>query len=146
MLNQRRAFSGEYAFMSNMTKVSVVYEGIEYQSTENAYQAAKTVDLELRETIRQMEPIEAKKASRKLLIRSDWDEVKYDIMYDLQKQKYSNEDFKRQLLATGDMELVEYNYWHDNYWGSCTCPRCNDNGKNMLGKILMEIRALLRDS
>ena len=28
------------------------------------------------------------------------------------------------LIATGDIELVEKNNWHDNFWGDCSCLRC----------------------
>lgn len=43
------------------------------------------------------------------------------------------------LLATGDEEIVE-NACGDDYWG---CG-ADGTGKNMLGKILMETRAILR--
>lgn len=50
------------------------------------------------------------------------------------------------LLGTGSSELEEGNSWHDNYFGNCYCPACqNIKGKNMLGKILMEERAWLRE-
>lgn len=40
-------------------------------------------------------------------------------------------------------EIVEGNYWHDNYWGNCTCDKCkNIEGQNKLGKILMKIRMM----
>jgi predicted NAD-dependent protein-ADP-ribosyltransferase YbiA (DUF1768 family) len=38
------------------------------------------------------------------------------------------------------MELVEYNYWGDLYWGVC-----RGEGENHLGRILMEIRSEIRD-
>jgi hypothetical protein len=47
------------------------------------------------------------------------------------------------LLSTGDMELTESNWWHDNFWGVCTCNKCKD-GENNLGKILMDIRLNLK--
>lgn len=48
------------------------------------------------------------------------------------------------LLSTGTRPLVETNHWHDNFWGDCTCTRCaNIRGKNMLGKLLMELRGSL---
>ncbi len=38
-------------------------------------------------------------------------------------------------------EIVEYNHWHDNFWGDCLCDRCKHiDGENMLGKMLMAIR------
>lgn len=41
-------FRGNYAFLSNFAPFSVFFEGVYYPSTENAYQAAKTTNLELR--------------------------------------------------------------------------------------------------
>ena len=47
------------------------------------------------------------------------------------------------LDMTGLEEIVEGNYWHDNYWGNCTCDKCkNIEGQNKLGKILMKIRMM----
>ena len=44
------------------------------------------------------------------------------------------------LLATGGEELIEGNWWHDNFFGVCTCGPCDGKGKNNLGKILMRVR------
>ena len=48
------------------------------------------------------------------------------------------------LLATGEEELIEGNYWHDTCWGVCNCAKCGDKGENRLGKLLMEVRTLYR--
>jgi predicted NAD-dependent protein-ADP-ribosyltransferase YbiA (DUF1768 family) len=50
----------------------------------------------------------------------------------------------RIFLLTADLEIVENNYWHDNFWGSCTCSRCGRKGENNLGKILMSVRQELK--
>ena len=43
-----------------------------------------------------------------------------------------------------DIMLIEGNYWHDNYWGNCLCPKCKEiEGQNQLGKILMKVRSTL---
>ena len=45
------------------------------------------------------------------------------------------------LLATDEIELIKGNYWHDNYWGACSCQACSHKEKNnYLGQILMGIR------
>jgi ribA/ribD-fused uncharacterized protein len=51
----------------------------------------------------------------------------------------AHDELKKLLLSTGNEKLVE-NAPKDAYWG---CGR-NGNGKNMLGKILMETRKALR--
>lgn len=62
-------------------------------------------------------------------------------MEEILKCKFSNENLEKKLLATGDTELIEGNYWHDNFWGQCYCSRCKYIiGHNHLGKLLVKIR------
>ncbi|MER9769008.1 NADAR family protein [Mesorhizobium sp. M0189] len=76
----------------------------------------------------------------KLFRRNDWDDVKVGIMRDILRAKAAQHEYvHRKLLATGDRELVE-NSWRDAWWGIGP----NGDGKNMLGKLWMEVRAELR--
>lgn len=123
-------------------KVVVFLDGMEFDCTENAYQAAKTLDMELRSKIAKMTPFEAKKywIGKESQIRENWDNIKLFILRDLNFQKYRNSPTLRQmLLDTGDATLEEGNTWGDTYWGIC-----DGVGQNHLGKILMEIRETLR--
>uniref|UniRef100_UPI00345E83CD NADAR domain-containing protein n=1 Tax=uncultured Duncaniella sp. TaxID=2768039 RepID=UPI00345E83CD len=52
-----------------------------------------------------------------------------------------NPALAEKLIATGDAELVEGNYWHDTVWGVC-----DGVGENHLGKILMRVREELKNS
>ena len=52
-----------------------------------------------------------------------------------------HEYVRRKLLATGDRELIE-DSWRDDFWGWGP----NRDGKNMLGKLWMEVRDELRAS
>ena len=61
-------------------------------------------------------------------------------MRDLLVQKFGSGQLREKLLATGDAELVEENTWGDTFWGVC-----NGRRENMLGTLLMDIRALLRE-
>lgn len=62
-------------------------------------------------------------------------------MYEICLAKFTQHEFlKEALLATGDSELIEGNTWRDYFWGVC-----NGKGQNKLGKILMRIRAELRN-
>lgn len=137
-----KEFQGNYRFLSNFYSVPIEYEGLIYFSTEAAYQAAKTLNQNERLTISQLPtPGEAKRMGRRITLRSDWEQVKDQIMYDICKIKFSFSDLKRLLLGTGNQELIEGNGWHDNYWGNCMCGHCkNIEGQNKLGKILMRIR------
>ena len=131
---------GQYSYMSNYHLVPIIYEGVEYPSTENAYQAAKSLDPEIRKQFINITPSEAKKLGKKIPMRSDWDDVKYQVMLDICTYKFSNNsDLKEALLSTRDKYISEENHWNDTYWGVC-----NGIGQNNLGKILMGIRENLR--
>lgn len=130
------SFKGEYAFLSNFQRCRVQFEGEEYISTEHAYQAAKTLIPEERETVRLCgTPGQAKGLGNKCTLRPDWEEVKLGVMRDLLVQKFAYPDLRAKLEATGNQELVEGNYWNDTYWGVC-----KGVGTNWLGRLLMEIR------
>lgn len=122
----------------------IMLESMMFDCTENAYQAAKTLDLHIRENISQMSPYEAKafweNTENKQYLRSDWNDVKLDIMRDLLEQKFlGHPELGKMLRDTGDALLEEGNTWGDTFWGVC-----NGQGKNNLGKLLMEIRTQLK--
>ena len=134
--NEIPYFDDEYAFLSNFYPCPVTYEGITYPTNEHAFQAAKSLDNSQREKIKnEKTPSRAKFAGRRVQLRTDWESVKIDIMYQICKEKFKNEELKEKLLATGDKILIEGNTWNDDFWG-----KCSDNGKNNLGIILMKIR------
>ena len=139
-------FDGKYRFLSNFASSKLVYDGIEYPTVEHAFQAVKTLDIEERKAIAKLPtPGEAKRAGRRVNLRSDWEKVKDGIMYDILKEKFKDPELKAKLLATGDEYLEEGTTWHDNYWGNCYCDKCkNVEGKNTLGKLLMKIREELK--
>ena len=134
-------FDGEYRFLSNFFASSVVLDGEEYPSVEHAYQAAKTLVHSEQQQIKLAEtPGKAKRLGRRVTLRSDWENVKIDVMARLVKQKFvSHSELTTKLLATGEAYLVEFNNWHDSFWG------CSDGyGENHLGQILMQTRNELR--
>lgn len=132
-------FRGEYAFLSNFYSAPVVYDGLKYQNNEAAFQAAKTFGTQ-RERFTNISPSYAKKIGRHVPLRSDWEDVKFDVMYDIVKAKFTqNEDLKRKLLDTEGYYLEEGNNWGDKIWGVV-----NGVGENHLGKILMRVRNELK--
>lgn len=133
------SFEGDYRWLSNFWPCQVEFEGIKYPSTENAYQAAKILNPQQRLEFCNITPGKAKKMGRFLKCRTDWNEVKLGIMEDLNRQKYSQPEFRAKLLATGDAEIIEGNTWGDTFWGVC-----KDVGQNHLGKIIMAIREQLK--
>lgn len=135
-------FEDEYAFLSNFYPSPFTHDGIEYPTNEHFFQAMKTTDLELRKAIAAAKtPGVAKRMGRTIKLRPDWEKIKVDVMRLGLILKFQNPDLKEKLLATGDEELIEGNWWHDNTWGSCHCDACfNTPGRNMLGMLLMELR------
>ena len=78
--------------------------------------------------------------SKQHLLRPDWERVKDDVTRRAVRAKFeTHADHRAELLATGDEELVE-NAPRDYYRGCGS----DGSGKNMLGKILMEVREALR--
>ena len=143
-------FTGENRFLSNFHPAEIVYHGKIYPTVEHAYQAAKTLNPDEQQRIRECKtPGEAKKLGQSVTIRPDWEDCKAMIMYLLLYKKFSDSDLKAELMATEDEDLIEGNYWHDNYWGICFCSRCSAankkmEAKNMLGKLLMNIRMSIK--
>lgn len=129
-------FEGEFRFLSNFWPSVVHFEGMEFNSVEHAYQAAKTLDKDLRMKIRNAKtPNDAKRLGKKVDLRADWETEKLSIMFGLLRQKFENPELRQKLLATGDAELIEGNWWGDTFWGVC-----RGRGKNHLGRLLMNIR------
>lgn len=141
------SFSGEFRCLSNFWLCDVEYDRVLYSSVEHAFQAAKTLDPEEREDVRcASTPGRAKYLGRhSVTLRPGWDEMKVSIMEELVREKFERHPLlARRLLSTGDAELVEGNNWHDNFFGDCHCGRSGcGNGKNVLGRILMKVRAEL---
>jgi ribA/ribD-fused uncharacterized protein len=138
-------FSGEHRFLSNFYDAPTWYDGVLYPTSEHAFQAAKSTNPKARKHIlKQPTPGAAKRAGRMVELREDWEDVKNRVMYEVCLAKFLREPLRSRLLDTGDAELIEGNYWHDTYWGVCTCEDCPE-GRNELGKILMVVRKDLRN-
>ena len=131
-------FDGKYKFLSNYFDSKIVLDGISYPTVEHVFQAYKTLDIEVRKRIALAKsPGEAKQMGRQVKLRSDWETIKFNLMYDLILFKFTfHDDLRELLVATGDAVLIEGNWWGDTVWGVC-----NGVGENHLGKILMQVRA-----
>ncbi len=132
--------SDDYFWLSNFSRHGFQLDGHHWATVEHFFQAQKFPGTEQALKIRKAKtPRDAKKfgRDRSVPLRDDWDEVKDDIMRRAVMQKFrTHHDLQEMLLATGEEELVE-NAPSDYYWG---CG-ADGSGKNMLGQILMEVRA-----
>lgn len=156
----------QYGIFSNYHATPVVINGIKYATTEHYFQAMKFMgpnatsrELEYSRLIAsQNTPNKAKilagqkvkggykwrtdlnpiiQQYQDVVIRSDWEEVKYNVMRAAVMNKFlQNPDV---LLSTGDAVLVEASP-KDYIWGIGK----DGSGKNALGIILMETRYVIR--
>lgn len=134
-------FFKEYRFLSNYHGCAVRYNDCLYTSTEAAFQAAKSINPDDHKRFQNLSAAESKIEGRKLTLREDWESVKEQVMLDITFEKYKNLELKQLLLATDPKDLEETNHWGDTYWG---VDYETGEGKNMLGKILMIVRAVLK--
>ncbi len=147
-MNKVLEFKNEYSFLSNFFNLeySIIHEGVRYNSVETAYQAQKTNDLNTKLQISRMTPAGAKRFARTIDLRKDWEDIKVGVMKKFVEEKFlRSAELKGKLLDLKDYEIIEGNFWHDNYWGICYCKKCAptggmSKGKNTLGKILMDLR------
>ena len=139
-------FEGEYAFLSNFYFSPMIIDNVVYTTNEHFFQAMKSLNLKERQAIvLAPTPGKAKRLGRKVSLRKDWEDIKEEVMLTGLRHKFSNPELRKKLLATGNEELIEGTTWHDNYWGICDCEACGGQGKNRLGKLLMQVREELAD-
>lgn len=132
-----------YGCFSNFSAHGLELDGLYWRTVEHYFQAQKFAGhAEHVEALRLMaSPMQVAKAgrSRQRPLRPDWEAVKDDIMRNAVLKKFQTHSSIREiLLATGNEELIDKTTG-DYYWGCGT----NGTGKNMLGFILMETRAVL---
>ena len=143
MTNAIITFNGTNAFLSNYSPSPLLLHDKTYPTVEHGYQAYRARIGADREAIRLAPtPNAAKRLAHTIQQRSDFDDIKLSVMEQNLRKKFEIVSLREQLLATGTAELVEGNYWHDNFWGVCVCRDCaNIEGQNHLGQLLMKVRA-----
>jgi ribA/ribD-fused uncharacterized protein len=146
------SFRGRFGFLSNFYPCKIEHKGITYPSVEHYYVALKVNSMQFidgvyytapdfRELIARIPDAgDVKKLGRQIKIRSDWNEKKLGFMEWGVKEKFKDPKLAQMLIDTGDANLIEGNFWHDVFWGKCSCPKCGGSGENHLGKILMKVR------
>lgn len=117
-----------------------MWKNFDYMTSEHAYHSEKFPNNpEIVEQIRNARSAhDALRIAReyKNQRRSDWDQVKKDIMKEILKAKVEQHPYiKKKLLESKGRELIE-NSWRDDFWGWGE----NKDGQNQLGKLWMEIR------
>jgi N-glycosidase YbiA len=133
----------EFGEFSNFAPYPFTLDGEQWQTAEHYFQAKKFEDKAYQTKIRKSNsPMLAAQMGRdrKQKLRRDWESVKVGVMRAAVLAKFSqHEELIALLLSTGESKLVEHTE-NDDYWGDGG----NGSGKNMLGRILMQVRESLR--
>ncbi len=132
-----------HGYMGNFYKARHFIYGKWWNTTEASYQAQKTnVESEVLAIQQAKKPMQARNLGQKVSLRENWDMIKDRVMYECVLAKFlQHADLRKQLIETGDEELVEdTKSTNDMYWGCGT----DGTGRNELGKILMSIRQELK--
>ncbi len=135
----------EFSFLSNFSAFTLRWRGLRFDTAEAAYHWEKFPDhLDIQQAILAAQSAqEALEIARrnKHLRRSDWTEIKVDLMLNILRAKAAQHEYvRRMLLATDARELIE-NSWIDGFWGW----GADHFGQNVLGKLWMIVRIELRN-
>lgn len=120
------SFRGEFDFLSNFYPHPVTLDGETYPTAEHAFQALKSLDPTEQRKVRETPtPYAVKRLGKRGTLREGWNDLRFDVMEQVVRAKFSDPDLASRLLATGDRELIEGNTWRDTTWG---CVRATDGG------------------
>lgn len=132
----------EYGCFSNFSKHGFELEGKFWLTSEHYFQAQKFAGSVYEEEIQKAKsPMDAARMGRDRSkpLRPDWELVKDEVMKKAVLQKFlTNIDIREILISTSTEEIIEETT-DDYYWGCGS----DGTGKNMLGKILMEVRSII---
>ncbi len=141
-------YEQDFYVLSNFSAFCIRWRGVPHHTSEHAYHWARFELPEGRGALlqdcvwRAASAHEAFKFAQaeKRKQRSDWDHIKVATMREILLAKVEQHEYvRRKLLQTGEREIVE-DSWRDDFWGWGP----NRDGRNMLGKLWMEIRAELQ--
>lgn len=112
---------------------------ISYRTVEHYFQAAKATNKSDHDWVAFVEsPTISKMRGRKIQLRTDWEDVKYEVMLEGLRRKFQIPHLRDQLLETGD-KIIREDSPTDFEWGY------RNNGQNLLGKALMQVREEIID-
>jgi ribA/ribD-fused uncharacterized protein len=147
-----RRTSEEFGGLSNMAAgFPLTVNGIRILTSEALYQACRFPHMPevQRLIIAQASPMTAKMKSKpyRHASRSDWDQVRVKIMRWCLRAKLAQSwvKFSELLLATGERPIVEESR-KDHFWGAEPVDEQTLIGRNVLGRLLMELREEVKQS
>lgn len=135
----------EFGLLSNMKgRQNILINNLWFTSSEAIYQSLKfPSNREIQIKIAsEKSPILAKRIATHNInyMRSDWDKIKNNVMrLSIRIRCLQSQDFFDLLIATNPRPIVEISR-KDTYWGTILKEPNALNGKNILGRLLMELR------
>lgn len=144
--NAIREFQGKHRFLSNfwrqpfkvLVKVGNETKKLPFLTNEHYYQAMKAETYDGFMYVRDASTAyHTKRRGRGVSLRSDWDNVKLNVMMHGLQAKFKLPDLRCKLIETYPCQLVEGNVWNDTFWGVCLKT---GEGVNALGQLLMKVR------
>jgi len=140
----------QFGGLSNMAPgFPLVVNDVQIRTSEALYQACRFPHMPevQRLIIDERSPVIAKRRSRLYQkdSRPDWYQVNISIMRWCIRVKLAQNwrRFSSLLLATGNRPIVEKS-WKDSFWGAKPLEDGRLVGRNVLGRLLMELREELR--
>ena len=129
----------KYGWMSNFERCIQEVDSIMYPTNEHYYQSQKAKNKPMFWWIADApSPYMAMIAGRGLRpkdIVEDWEEKKIEVMLKGLRAKFKNPELRKRLLDTGN-SIIHEDSPVDLFWGK--------RGKDMLGKLLMQVREEIR--
>lgn len=137
-------YEHEFYVLSNFSAFTLMWKGLRFDTSEAAYHWEKfpTNPVIQNWILHAPSAHEAFKIAQryKSQQRGDWYSVRVNIMKLILHAKVEQHEYVyKKLLETGDRELIE-DSWRDDFWGWGYYR----NGKNILGKLWMEVREEIR--
>lgn len=134
---------GVHDILSNFYQTPLYFHGDTFKSAEHLYQSRKAIFhdlLEMDDLIRLApDAKEAKKLSKQIVTKQQWEDLKPIIMGEILKIKFIQcEEFRQRLLSTHG--YINHNV-NDDFWGTGK----NGKGQNVFGLLLAALRGGVKE-
>lgn len=136
-----KAFIEELDFLSNFYPCKIELWGEMFSCSEQAFMYCKSLEPDYRRELMSLKnPGDMKRLGRTVMVIPGWDRARLGYMMEVLLAKFEQNPILMKRLLAVEGPIVEYNYWHDNFWGVCICKKCGRDGENNLGFCLESIR------
>lgn len=142
--------AAEWGIFSNFAKTTMVVNGVEFACVEQLFHYIRLNDEQERAAYLKLTPnmglkMKAKAFKKRGVERSDWREIAVDVMRFCLNHKYQiSAEFREALANSGDRFIVEdesNRKRRPDSWGAVLDTATGEYyGKNIMGRLLMELR------